>query len=618
MRPKGIIALLAIIALFVGASFLFSDQLIERSLEKAGESVVGAKVEIDNLNLSLATLSVSLNRLQVTNPDDTWKNLFETGKMSFDMEVAPLARNKIIINEVAIADIRIGVKRETDGAIPQKATDGSPGWFEKAAESLKKQVEDAPVLNLGILKKRINIDSLLTGIKIQSLAQIENARQDADVTFKKWQSELAAFNPRDDLAQIEKQINEIKSQELISIDQMISTLNKAKSVFTTLDKLKKEVETKKRSAAADLKTVTGTLAQVDNWIENDFNALKERANLGEFTPANIGKMLFGKTIVLPALGLLKYIDLAREYMPVAEQFLAAGKVEKPPRFAGQNIRYPLENAQPKFLMEHILISAATNQADTSQVFYVSGEMTGITSQPRLYGNPLTFALQGQLPKSKAYAINGKFDHTTDVAKDRIEIKASGVRFGKIDLPERPYLPVKIDANRGNLSADLNLIGNEFAFNVNLFASPVKFHFGQLTGNNNVISKVTRSVFASIEQLQISAGISGRIDNPKLKISSNVDDVLARRIQAMIGESASEAKAEIQTRLTAMTEPKKQELTAFVNRNQKQITGEIDLIKNKVDEKLAVIDEKRKEIEKKIEQEKKKGIEKLKGIFKKND
>jgi len=253
---------------------------------------------------------------------------------------------------------------------------------------------------------------------------------------------------------MESQINEIKSSDPKTLKQMISTLDKTKSVYKTLNKLKANLDSKRKSASVDLKKVTNILTDVDNWIENDFNAIKDRANLSEFTPNNIGKMLFGETIVLPALGFLKYIDLGRKYMPIAQQFLASGKVENPPRLKGQDIRYPLQHTQPDFLMEHILISAATNQQDTSQIMSVSGEMSGITSQPRLYGSPLTFALQASLPKSKAYVITGGFDHTRDVAEDRIEIKASGVRFGEIALPERPYLPVKVDANRGNLSAEL--------------------------------------------------------------------------------------------------------------------------------------------------------------------
>ncbi|MCH8957592.1 hypothetical protein IIA28_20105, partial [candidate division KSB1 bacterium] len=168
MRPKGMIALLIIVVLFGAVLYLLSGKLIERVLEKAGESAVGAKVEIDNLKLNLAELSISLDRLQVTNPNDTWKNLFETGRMSFDMEVVPLARKKIIINDVTIADIRVGTKRESDGALQKTGIDASSGWFASASESLKEQVADAPVLNLGVLKQKINVDSLFALINIQS------------------------------------------------------------------------------------------------------------------------------------------------------------------------------------------------------------------------------------------------------------------------------------------------------------------------------------------------------------------------------------------------------------------------------------------------------------------
>jgi len=147
---------------------------------------------------------------------------------------------------------------------------------------------------------------------------------------------------------------------------------------------------------------------------------------------------------------------------------------------------------------------------------------------------------------------------------------------------------------------------------------VKFLFAEKTGSNDLISKATRSVFDSSDKLQISAGISGRIHNPRLSIRSNIDDILAQRVQALIGESARAGRTEIRNRVASMTGPKKQELSAFIKKNQKQITGELDQIQQAVDEKLAAIDEKRKEIGQKIEKEKKKGIKKLKDIFKKNN
>ncbi|MFQ6115134.1 MAG: TIGR03545 family protein, partial [bacterium] len=589
------------------------------AIEKTGESIIGAKVEIDNLNFSLVSLAISLDRLQVTNPSDTWKNLFETGRLSFDMELTPLARKKIIINDLTAADIRIGTRRKTDGKIAKKKSH-TPGWFDQARESFMKQIASVPILNLGTLKKKINVDSLLALIDLQSVNKIEQVKQEADSSYQKWNRIISDFVPKMELEKIEKQVNEIKSQRIEDLDDLVSTFDEANKLYEILDELKKDIELKKKTATQDFNKFTSVLNQVDNWIEDDFNAIKGKARLGDFTPQNVGNMLFGEALVLPTIGLLKYISMARKYMPVVHRFAASGKVEKPPRFQGQNIRFPLTHEHPEFLIEHILISGSTNQQDTSKVLFVSGEVNGITSHPRLYSQPLTFALKGQLPQSSAYEVNGMLDHTKDTPEEHIEIKAAGIAIGSVALPEHPYLPSRIDADRGDISADLNFIGNQLDFGLSFTARPVNFHFAQDSTSYDAISKVTRRVFNSINMLHISANISGPIGDPGLKIRSNVDDILAQRISEVIGESARLARSEIRKKLVAMVEPKKNEALATINSHKLKITSEVDKIENILNDKLVILDHKKNEVREKIEKEKKKGLEevtkKLKDIFKK--
>ena len=75
-RNKGIIGLGIVLAFFILISLIFSDIWIENELENMGDQIVGAKVEIDNLNLSFTELNLSWGRLQVTNPENTMKNMF--------------------------------------------------------------------------------------------------------------------------------------------------------------------------------------------------------------------------------------------------------------------------------------------------------------------------------------------------------------------------------------------------------------------------------------------------------------------------------------------------------------------------------------------------------------
>ncbi len=619
MRPKGVIALLSIVLLVGVGLYFFLDDLIEKQLESTGASVVGAKVEIDNLELSLAGLSISWDRLQVANRNDTWKNLFETGQVSFDMEVAPLARKKLVINDVSVTDIRLGTARDSDGSLPQKPG-ADPSWLQQATDNLQKNVSDLPVLNLSILKQKVNIDSLMATFDIRSVARIEEARGEADLTFRKWTKTIDEFDPKGDLTKIEGQVNALKSAEVSNLQGLVTTAGQAKDIIATLNSFKKELGALKQAASHDLGKVTNSFASVDDWITDDFNSIRSKANIGDFTPQNVGKMLFGDVIVTPTIQTLEYVALARKYMPVAQKLLASGKVEKPPRFEGQDIRFPLLNAKPDFLMEHILISAASNHADTSRVISLQGEVAGVTSQPRIYGKPLTFALDAMLPDSRAFSATGALDHVTDIPSEQFSLKADGVKVRELSLPQRPYLPSTVIAETANLAADFSLVGETLAFKIGFSAKPVQFRFGEEMAGSDVIARVTREVFDSVDELTFSAGISGAVSDPGLKISSNIDDILARRISALIGGAALEAKNEIRGRIDAEVGPKKQEALAFVSQNSARISSEVDAIQKRIDDQLSIVEERKRELESEIDKKKKQGLEgakdKLKDLFKK--
>jgi len=615
MRPKGLIGLLVVILLVAGAAYLLSDRLIERQLESAGESIVGAKVEIDNLNFDLLGLAISLDRLQVTNPNDTWKNMFETGEMKFDMETAPLSRKKIIINNIKVADIRIGTQRQTNGYLPPKPKE-PPGWVDHAIESLKQKVAAAPVLNLGMLKQKINVDSLMAFVNIQSLQRLETLKLSADSTRQRWQTIIAEFDPKGELKAVETQIHDLTSQEIKGVENLIAALDKSKKIYDTVNGFKKETEQKKALAALDIKQVKTAVASIDNWIADDIDAIKSKARLPDFSAQNIGTMLFGHNVIQPIVNMLPYIDLARKYMPAAQQFMSAGKVEKPPRFVGQNIRFLLRHPKPNFLIEEIFISGVTNQQDTSKVLYLSGKVNGVTSHPRVYGKPLSFQLAADLPNSTAYQLTGVVDHTGDIPAERFELKAAGIRLGNISLPARPYLPSQIDARRGDLATRFSLAGSQLDFEVGLTARPVSFIIPDSLIHDDLISKVTSSLFNSVDMLQLSARIYGTTSDLNLQIRSNIDNVLAERMKELVGESVKLARAEIEKRVNAIVEPKKQEALALVSKMENQITGGIQAIENDINKKLAVADEKKKEIEKKIKGETTKDVtKKLKGLIK---
>ena len=83
MRWKGIIFIAILFVIFIILSFLLTDKWLENQLEETGTALIGAQVEVDGLQFSLIDLSIKWQRLQMTNPNNTMRNMIEKYKKWF-------------------------------------------------------------------------------------------------------------------------------------------------------------------------------------------------------------------------------------------------------------------------------------------------------------------------------------------------------------------------------------------------------------------------------------------------------------------------------------------------------------------------------------------------------
>jgi len=120
MRWKAVIPISVILAgIFVFFVF-FGNKAAKGMIEGIGSGIVGAKVEVGKLRLSLFSLSLELRELQVASPSDAWKNMFQAGRIAFSLNPRALLSKKFVIREMSVADMASGTPRKTSGKLPEK------------------------------------------------------------------------------------------------------------------------------------------------------------------------------------------------------------------------------------------------------------------------------------------------------------------------------------------------------------------------------------------------------------------------------------------------------------------------------------------------------------------
>jgi uncharacterized protein (TIGR03545 family) len=147
MRKRFVYFILVPVVVLCLVVYVFIDGWVEAGLEAAGEAVVGARVEIDNLAVSLSPIAIQFSRLQVANPHDPWQNVFETGKVRFALNLGQLLRGKYIIETMEVNNLVLGTRRLTDGSLPKPPPQPSkqPSMITGATSSITSEAQKAPL-----------------------------------------------------------------------------------------------------------------------------------------------------------------------------------------------------------------------------------------------------------------------------------------------------------------------------------------------------------------------------------------------------------------------------------------------------------------------------------------
>ncbi len=622
MRKKGIIILIVIIIIFVVAAYFTRDYRIEKMLESIGQSIVGAKVEIDNFHFSVLKMECSWNRLQVASKADPWKNALETGNASFKLETRPLFWRRVIIKEMIMENVRSGTQRTTDGSLPKKEKpadkEEKPGFIKKASASIQKQITDLPVFDLSGLGKKLKVDSLIDVNNLQTVQGYEKLKENADSSFAYWEQQLKTQTYLERANEIEQKMKSLNLDEIKDVQAMTTALTKVNEIQKEVKSLKEEVEQKHSNLSETFTQLQSNVKSVRNKLDDDIDRAKKLAHLKDLDVKDVSLLLFGTPVVNKTEKILDYVALGRKYLPTVKKLKGKPKKESPPRLKGQDIRFPFHYRYPKFLLRQAKFSAATAAGDTSRAYFVEGNLTGLTNQPPVYGQPTRFNLDLNKVSGNAYQIKGSLDHIEELAKDSLWVTAANFAMGKVDLKPGKYFPSALNAKKGDVNLAGFFIGDEIDLKLDVVASPVEFIFQEKAKDK--IAQIVRDVLNGLDRVTLTAKLTGEKNDYQMGMNSNVDRVLADQVKKTIAKNLREAQQQVENYVRAEAAKRREQVESLIEKKRETMYAELDKAKQKVQEKYDEFEEKKKELEKRIEDEKDKlsdqAKKKLKDLFKK--
>jgi hypothetical protein len=388
----------------------------------------------------------------------------------------------------------------------------------------------------------VSADSLHTLALARSLAGQGDSLKTA------WTREIAAADPRPVIDSAKALAARLQGADVRRLG-LGGARDAAASVRTTLTAVKASrdrLAALQRAAAAQVDSFRGRLGALDRARAEDYAYARRLVKLPSLEPRDISAAMFGRMALQRLVPQLALLRAAQQRVPpgMLPQRQPGPKRE---RMAGTTFVFPKVHTYPKLLVEFAEGTFDLTGRTTMAGSYV-GRLTGVTTEPAVYGRPLTFLVQrsGAIAGPHDMRIGGLLDHTGAVPRDSASVHLVGVRLPAADLG---VVGSRIDLTRGVMDLALSRAGEQvrgrWAVGTDSAVwSRLQGGAAADTGSATRIGSqawldalVWRTV-STLKHVEIDAAISGTLSSPQLDVSSNVGGEVSRAlVQALKGEVA---------------------------------------------------------------------------------
>jgi len=596
VRKSGLILLGVLASIFFIFMWAFSDKIVQKNLEKIGTKIVGAKVELKGVKVAPFKLKIEWEDLKITNPDNVFENIVETGKSIFELYPKALLKGRFIIENFEIRDIRFHTPRKTSGEVKKnristrvkksgrfekrnEVKNNKQGIIGKTEDKLTNKIEEEkrhiPIFNPEKYSFVIDINQLIKTFKPKTGEHIEKLKRAYLEKIDEYSVRINAVGA--DIDNLGKKLMEIKSRiEKIdknsnlkdikrSIDDIRGLLNEANVLERTITNIRDDFN-------RDSNIMQYQASKIDSWIADDYRRIMDNLKLPEIGTKSISRFLFGEKILNELQKTVRTIKRIRSALFKVKDVLPSKKLPK--RMKGQDIIFVSEKELPMVWVKDVFIGGETERG-----IKLSGSVVNLSSNQKLINKPTELKVKGKGNSGETMEFSSILNYLSTVPRENIRFILNGFTVGSTrDFISRNVksLPINISSGKGYLNAAINFEGDDFVSKISLTERDVSFKIGQADRKSSEAAVILlQEIFSDIDAVDLISTIRYRDENIKLSIKSNIDDIFNRRLRDMFARKRKEAVKEIDKYVNDRKKEYKGEYLSFLEDNQKRIKEKLD-------------------------------------------
>jgi uncharacterized protein (TIGR03545 family) len=525
------------------------------------------------------------------------RNLVEADRVRGVLEGRPLLERKIILRTLVLGGMRTGTTRRTASAPAPKNGFAAATLRSLDAWAARLRKPVASFTPIDTIRSIVLDPTQLATVKraLEAAGRADSLHDALLASYRR-----LALEPVLDSARAVSTRLKGANPRTLGIDGTRQAVAEVRRTIAQVDSAKKRVESLARDAKTSVAIVDDELHALDDARRADYAFARSLLKLPSIEGPDLGGALFGDVSIDRFQKIMYWAEMAQKYVPPG--LLPREKPgPKRLRMAGSTVSFPKAREYPDFLLKRGDIALAIGGKNAAAGDYAA-TITNVTTMPALVREPTRFTLTRRSTAGIVASIDsrGVLDHVGGRIRDSLGVTASGVTLPSFPLPG---LPIRANLGAGNSRIDVLRLGNRIAARWTMNAPNVAWQrtgaavgAGATTaGVRNQMEALALRVIEGVDDLNVTADLTGDIAKPTLTVRSNLDQLLAERLRAVGGEELAKAEAKVRAQVdrivdekTAPIRAKADSLRAEGEQRVAEARARLDEEKQKLDERLKAL------------------------------
>ena len=532
------------------------DPLLRVGLETGAESVVGAEVDVQQVQTRFFPPEFQLRNVGVADPRRTDENAVTFEELVVRMAGEPLLHREYVVREAVVKGVRFNVDRMTDGSL-EEGSDGEGMDFGPLQEQMKRlglrwydELE-------AVARKQLDPQSLET---VQVAESIESEWK---LRFDDLETRLDRLQKRIDSVE---QLAKADGDAVEKLNAYTRVADEVRSILQESQRLRDEVRNLPGVARVDA-------ARIDQARRRDLARLQQRIQSPPITPEQISESLLGPELAARLSSLNRWVGWMRRY------FSADALSPPPAPRRGEWIEFPRAEVHPTFVLESLTLSGEATK--DGQPFGIRGRCRHVSSDPPLYGRPTEWTLEMAGPDP--LAISGRSDLTGDTALHEVVFDWKTDRQLRQLIGDGDKLAIAVSADSARCEGWLRLRGGELEGRVRLRQAPLDVAVSE--SSDEFAKRWIAPAFSSVKSADTTLHLSGDLDHLDWQVESDLGPQVSRGLSQLVTNEVETQRARLMTKVDTVAQEQLSTIQALVDdKTQGLLT---DLVSGENQAKLAV-------------------------------